>query len=164
MSDGGFRLHGRAEVERSFSFCWGIAGKGIPILRHQAMFKIRKEQLDALSKASLKSFEERMVIHLLKFFQPQCEPLGDARVRETIHYGIARAKSYGIIAERDVCKYIDLMFAFGADFDKDPNYSLAPQILMDKNTPDPTQRINKLFETALEHVRQAASARAQNET
>ncbi len=122
------------------------------------MFNIRKEQLDALAQSSLKSFEDRMVVHLNKFFQPQCKVLGDAKLRETIHYGIARAKSYAIISERDVCKYIDLMFAFGRDFDKDPNYSLAQQILMDKAIPDPTQRINMLFETALERLRQAAAA------
>ena len=122
------------------------------------MFKIRKEQLDALSQASLKGFEERMVVHLNKFFQPQCRPLGEVKVREWIHYGIQRAKSYGIISERDVCKYIDLMFAFGRDFDKDRNYSLALQILTDEEITDPTQRINKLFDTALERLRQAAAA------
>jgi hypothetical protein len=122
------------------------------------MFNIRKEQLDALSEASLKNYENRMVIHLNKFFQPQCKLLGDAKLRETIHYGIARAKSYAIISERDVCKYIDLMLAFGRDFDKDPNYSLAQQILTDKAILDPTQRINKLFETALAHLRQAMGA------
>jgi hypothetical protein len=122
------------------------------------MFKIRKEQLDALSKASLKSFEERMVTHLNKFFSPQCEALGDAKTREAIHYGVGRAKGYGIMAERDVCKYIDLMFAFGRDFDKDPSYSLAADILNDKSNQDPTQRIEKLFEIALQQVRQAAAS------
>src|SRR5712692_3621172 len=96
------------------------------------MFNIRKEQLDALSQASLKSFEDRMVIHLNKFFQPQCKVLGDSKLRETIHYGIARAKSYAIISERDVCLYIDLMFAFGRDFDKDTNNCMVHQILSDK--------------------------------
>ena len=127
------------------------------------MFNIRKEQLEALSQASLKSFEERMVTHLNKFFQPQCQALGDPKTRESIHYGIQRAKTYGIISERDVCLYIDLMFAFGRDFDKDPNYSLAAQILTDKSNSDPTQRINKLFETALEHVRDAARATPKSE-
>ena len=122
------------------------------------MFNIRKEQLDALSEASLKKYENKMVIHLNKFFQPQCLFLGDAKLREAIHYGIARAKSYAIISERDVCKYIDLMFAFGRDFDKDPNYSLALQILTDKSITDPSQRINKLFATALDRLRQAAMA------
>ncbi len=121
------------------------------------MFKIRKEQLDALSQASLKSYEERMVTHLTKFFSPQCLALGEARTREAIYYGILRAKTYGVVSERDVCIYIDLMFAFGRDFDKDPNYSSAAQILTDKTIPDPTARINRLFEIALKHVRQAAA-------
>jgi hypothetical protein len=127
------------------------------------MFKIRKEQLDALSKASLKSFEERMVKHLNTFFSPQCSALGDAKTRETIHYGIQRARAYGVTAERDVCKYIDLMFAFGRDFDKDPDYSGATEILKDESIKNPTQKINKLFETALEAVREAVKANERRE-
>jgi hypothetical protein len=34
-----------------------------------------------------------------------------------MHRGVLRAKAYGIQAERDMVKYLNLMFVFGRDFD-----------------------------------------------
>ncbi|HXL09293.1 MAG TPA: hypothetical protein VN966_03660 [Candidatus Bathyarchaeia archaeon] len=113
------------------------------------MFNIRKEQLDALSQASLKSFEERVVTHLRKFFAPQCIALGDIKVRETIHLGIERAKSYGITTERDVCKYTDLMVAFGSDFDRDPSLAWAQAILSDPELENPAEKIDALYDQGM---------------
>ena len=61
-----------------------------------------------------------MVVHLNETFPEKCEALGDAKIRETVKYGIQRSASYGITSEGDVRKYIDLMLMFGLDFDQDP--------------------------------------------
>src|SRR5687768_3870557 len=74
---------------------------------------IRPAHMSTLSEASVERFETSMVVHLNKCFPDQCRALGEPRVRETIRYGIERASVYGITAQRDVCKYIDLMFVFG---------------------------------------------------
>lgn len=105
---------------------------------------------------AVKDFEDRMVVHLGKFFPKHCEALGETKVREAVHEGIRRAGGYGIVAERDVCKYIDLMFAFDRGFDKDSRYPWAARILTDPAQKDPTAKVNRLYDTALDHVRQAA--------
>jgi hypothetical protein len=105
------------------------------------------------SQAEIKKFEERVVIHLNKFFPRQCEALGESKLRETIRYGIKRAAGYGITAARDVCKYIDVMVALGRDFDTDKKYPWAGEIL--KATSSSNARMARLIRTADTHLRHA---------
>jgi hypothetical protein len=125
------------------------------------MLVIRKSQLDALSIAHRTSFDNRMLAHLKKFFPAQYDGLGEERAIEAVHYGIARAATYGITSERDVCKYVDLMFALGRDFDTDPRFDWAQPILTDPNLPDPSARIELLYDAALTRIREAALAAKQ---
>jgi hypothetical protein len=127
-----------------------------------AMFTIRTEQLQALSASQASSFDNRMRLHLEKFFPEQCGALDEARIIEAVHYGIARASTYGLISERDVCKYVDLMFALGRDFDTDPQFDWVQPMLTDANTPDPGARIELLYDAALTRIRHAASAANQS--
>ena len=122
---------------------------------------IRNQQFDAFSTAQRISFDNRMLVHLKRFFPEQYDGLGEERVVEAVQYGIARAATYGMTAERDVCKYIDLMFALGRDFDTDPRFDWAQPILTDPDTPDATARIELLYEDALARIRAAAEAAKQ---
>jgi hypothetical protein len=122
------------------------------------MYRLDESQAEKLSEAAVIDFENRMVVHLGRHFSEQCEALGEHGVREAIRFGIARSSHYGIVNERDVCKYIDLMFAFGREFDTDEDLPWASRILKDK---DPryhggTLKIERLYETALTQVHNAA--------
>lgn len=120
------------------------------------MLKLRKEQIDELSKDAAKRFEDSMFDHLTNFFPEHCKALGENRVRETIQYGIKRGASYELVSERDVCKYTDLMFAFGRDFDQDTELQWTREILNDKSLQgQPTKRINLLYKTAKNNVAKA---------
>lgn len=110
------------------------------------MLTIRPKQLDVLSEPHLKAFEDRMVTHLKELFTNQTERLGEPKLREVIRHGINRAAVYGISIECDVCKYIDLMMVWGADFDQDQKLPWAGQILRTRN--DPSLKTSVLDETA----------------
>ncbi len=114
-------------------------------------------------QAAAKDFEDRMVVHLNKFFPEQCEALGEPGTREEIRNGIDRAARYGIETERDVCKYIDLMFAFGRDFDTNPELPWAARILNDTKYESPTAKVEDLHQTAIWHAQRAASLDAESE-
>lgn len=116
---------------------------------------IRPPQMDAFTASAVSGFEDRVCVHLNKFFPEQCEALGQADTRDAIRYGIARAAAYGIESERGVCKYIDLMFAFGRDYDVDDDLPWAAGILADETITDPKERIEKLYRTALRRIREA---------
>ncbi|MGH9378975.1 MAG: hypothetical protein ACRD1I_09250 [Terriglobia bacterium] len=114
------------------------------------MFNLRKEQLKIFETVAAKEFEERVLANLRELFPAPCSKLGAAALAEIARYGIERAKSYGIVAEPDVCKYIGIMLNLGKDFDRNPRYPWAARTLNDASLGDPSARINRLSAEALE--------------
>jgi hypothetical protein len=78
------------------------------------MFVMRNEQLRELGQAALARW---IAAHLQKFFPAECAVLGGAGLGERIRQGIAKAHAHGFEDDIHVSQYLDLMFAFGPDFD-----------------------------------------------
>jgi len=128
------------------------------------MLHVRKEQMQAFEQVALKRIEDSMVEHLRKFFPDECELLGEDGTRQTIRYGLKRAGEYGIISERDVCIYTDVMFAFGRDFDSDHQFPWAAQILNDESLKNrPSEKIDKLYEAASTNFQKAIGIKPESE-
>lgn len=109
------------------------------------MLTIRKEQLAVFREPAINDYMKRTVIHLNERFPEKCEALGEAKVQETVKYGIQRSASYGITTEGDVRRYIDLMLMFGPDFDQNPGLPWAASILNNKALMNPTTKVNRLY-------------------
>ncbi len=90
-----------------------------------------------------------MVVHLNEFFPGHCKVLGEEKMRKAIQYGIERSRTYGIISERDVCKYIDFMFVFEPNFDTE--LSWANEILIDETIENPGEKIERLYNAVPKH-------------
>jgi hypothetical protein len=118
---------------------------------------IRKEQTEVFRQHMVKNFEDRMVAHLTAAFPQKCKEMGDAKVREEIRSGIARAAGYNIEAERDVARFIDLTFLIGRDFDTSPATPWAQPILRDKSS-SADNRLRRVQLMARRHM-QAAGGR-----
>jgi hypothetical protein len=112
--------------------------------------KLRKAQLEAFSEPQLKEFEEFMVGHLRKWFPRECKALREEETRRRIRQGVTRAEEYAIVGRRDVCKFIDLMFALGPKFDDDAARPWARRILDDEDFA-PSTKVDRLVQAALEH-------------
>ncbi len=112
------------------------------------MLTIRPEQVSAFTEALLRDFENRMIRHLLRLFPSQIRSFGDLGARDTIKYGIRKAARYGIVSERDICKYVELMMEWGRDCDEDPELPWITGILNDKYPQGPAGKIECLFERA----------------
>lgn len=108
------------------------------------MFKVRREQMQAYREAALRDFEDRMVAHVERCFPQRLTALGAESVREVIRLGIERAAGHGIVTERDVCKFIDLMLVLGPTFDEEP---WAREILVEPNRGS-WRKLDELFELA----------------
>jgi hypothetical protein len=104
---------------------------------------IRDEQLDAFRAARAASFEQRLFLHLHKYFPERCAVMGGEAVRHSIRRGVARARSYGIICERDVARFLNHVYFLGPDFDTDPKYPWAQDILRDPAIP-PSSKMQRL--------------------
>jgi hypothetical protein len=112
------------------------------------LFRIRKEHLEAFSRVAVQNYEDRMIVHLRKYFPDKCSEMSEAKTREFIQYGIRRAASYGIVGQRDVCLYIDLMAEFGRDFDISPSLPWASAILSQAEE-DPSDNIDRAYAMGL---------------
>ncbi len=114
---------------------------------------IRPEQMTQLAQAAERDFQQRMGSHLREFFPEQYAGLGEAAVREAVQEAIQKARSYQILAERDICKYADVMSAFGRDFDRNAALGWASSILNDPALRDAGARVNRLADEALGRAR-----------
>ena len=113
-----------------------------------AVLTIRKEQMRALESSMLQRFEVRMAGHLKRFFRDHCHALEEAQIRSAIQHGMERAKTYGIVTERNICKYLNRMFIFGRDFDSEPQMPWAAEILTSGSVP--LKRMERFSRVALE--------------
>ena len=112
------------------------------------IWQVRPEQLQALGEASRKEFEDRMVHHAAKVFPEVCRTLGEEGVRGLVRHGTARAAMYRLTREADLCRFIELMFAFGRDFDQSTKLPWVSATLLDESIADPSLRLARVVELA----------------
>ena len=121
------------------------------------MIAVRDAQIKEMAAGRRASFIDRMVVHLRTHFPKHSEKVDEPTARRVIEYGITQAAAYGIETERDVCKFITLMWAFGHNFDRNPALPWAAEILGNQIYLTGTERIEALYAAAKTRVRQAVS-------
>lgn len=141
-------LPGKGDTDPNVSFIW----------------QIREEQYQAFAQEAQRSQETRLMAHLGRYFPEQCRALGEEETRRLVQHGLQRAATYQIMAEDDVCKYLNLMFGLGRDFDHDPRLAWARSVLEDNQIPNATEKINRVYATAMGMVRQALDTAAKAES
>jgi hypothetical protein len=107
------------------------------------MLRIRKAQMDALSKYMLKQFEDRMIVHLRSTFPEQTQNVPEPVLRATIRTGIDSAATYDVTDEADVQRYLGCVVLYGPDFDTNPKTGWAGQILCNKDLSG-TEKMNQI--------------------
>ncbi len=110
------------------------------------MLIIRKDQEELFAKREEDRFVSSMLTHLQEFFPEESASAGESGLRKLIDSGIQRSAAYSILAERDVCQYIDLMCVLGAGFDTDESLPWAQEILTREGYP--SQKVQELIEAA----------------
>lgn len=95
------------------------------------MLRIRDAQLKPFEDQSWVRFHHQMLGYVHETFPEAFEELTPQEVLEVIQYGIQVAKAYDFHTESGIQCIIHLMFAFGAEFDLDPEFPWAQEILLD---------------------------------
>ncbi len=90
---------------------------------------IRKGQMDSLGAQMRKSFEDRMVKHVRRFYPGKAKALGEEKLRVTIREGMAKADRYHVLRERDVARFIQLKYALELEYDEQPEMAWCKEIL-----------------------------------
>lgn len=119
------------------------------------MLTLRPPQIQALADSRRVDFEARMHAHLCRCFPATTRTMSDGDIREQIRVGVDRALAHGIVSERGVCKYLNLRFVFGRDFDRDPRLPWAREILDGARVHRGLSTIDLLYQEALRHEAQA---------
>jgi len=117
------------------------------------MLVIRDKQKRAFRAHLSKRFENKMIVHIEKFYPDHYAALSQENTRELIKYGIESAAHYDIVSERDVCKFIDLMIVFGPDFDKNPDSKWASDILTDATHTHPGVKVDALYDAGMVEIK-----------
>jgi len=115
-----------------------------------SMLVINRQQQTPLFDYELQKFIARMKVHIAEHFPEHSKALDDPQQTELIQYGIDNAGKYNIVTERDVCIYIDLMFALSPDFDVNEKFSWAEPILNDESLSNAGQKVDALYNLAIE--------------
>ncbi len=93
------------------------------------MLIIKKEQVKMFEDAAKQAFEDRMVMHLNRYFPEQCAKIGEKGVRDSISEAVKRTQELGLYMEYDIERYLNHMYALGFDFEK--RYSYVQEIFSD---------------------------------
>jgi len=116
------------------------------------MLVVRNAQFQALRKDLLRGLEERLMEHARRYFPEVCSSL-DQELPLAIEHSLDRARAYGFDGEREICKYLNLQFRFGREFDRDPACSWAHGLLA-SSLPSPA-KMDRLYALALEREPEA---------
>jgi hypothetical protein len=93
------------------------------------MLLIRAPQLQALAAVREAGFRLRLAAHVRERFTAESTALGAAGGDEAIQRALDKGASHGFVTERDLCRFVDLAFLFGHDFDTDPALPWASALL-----------------------------------
>lgn len=114
--------------------------------------RMSSQQMDAFKAVRIEQFIDSVVPHLRECFPEACDELGEQDTRALVRYGTDLAESYGIDREVCVCEFIDLMFVFGVEFDRDPELPWASEILQDETIQEQGALLDHLWQAGLESI------------
>lgn len=123
---------------------------------NQAMLVIREEQLAVLRRALYDRFVFESCEHVRRYFPNRCQALGDAGTLEAVREGLRRGRSYGFESQFDLLRFLNLLFEFGTDFERnDANAWARPHLESNRS---PAFRMDVLMEEAYRRLNPAQEA------
>src|SRR5262245_55903238 len=116
--------------------------------------KIRNKQIQSFDEVRMPDFVDEMVGHLKAFTPLHSQSLGEDGVRHLIAVSIARAKRHEFTHRAAVRFYLETVILLGIDFDTDPQYPWAGEILRahEVDQLERAQRVHAWLIPFLEHV------------
>lgn len=114
---------------------------------------VSQQQFGALEARLRNDYIVRVERHVRQFFPKHAAALNTEQLHALVEYGIERGAARGIVAERDVCKLVDLMVAFGPQFETDKQQPWAARVLSAAKGKTPTQLVNELYDAGLDSLK-----------
>ena len=93
------------------------------------MFRVRAAHDEAFRQDALRRFVERVLAHLRQDLAKQTAGCADDALRARVGSCIERAKTYGLLTQREVVCFVDATYLLGEDFDTAAETEWAAEIL-----------------------------------
>lgn len=93
------------------------------------MLTIRQSQIDILGGIRRKMWEERMVGIVAHDYPNRYQDMGEPKVRELVQFAVKRGGEFGIDTETSLAVLIELMVAFGREFELSPSRAWARRMM-----------------------------------
>jgi len=108
------------------------------------MLVIRKEHMEALSKAQEERFIVEMMAHLRTDFPDETSDMGDAALRQYVEDTLDVAKKYGLSSRQDLYRFVNLTMLYGIEFENTDDKHWMHEYLTDPAISDPGKRLERL--------------------
>jgi glucose-6-phosphate 1-dehydrogenase len=107
------------------------------------MLVIRDEQIEAFDESMLRSFKNRMLLHLRTACPEESLNMSDEELRTLIQGGIDKAESYQIFEDNDMRRFLEYMLILSPDFDQDSSFPEIQEILNHEEM-DGTEKMDEI--------------------
>lgn len=110
---------------------------------------IRAAQVKVFEDAAFDDFVAELCRHSKEYSPDLIGTLTDEQLDAAVRKGIDRAKVYGFTNRGPIRFFIEMMIAFGAGFDSDPQYPWAEEILAKHEETEQMALSEELFQAAI---------------
>jgi len=121
------------------------------------MLTLDDEQTAALEAWAEQRFRRRLAAHFSQAWPAAAQKVGE-RLGEFIELGIGRARKYGLIQGRDIARYLNLCFVWGAGFEERAGFEWA-RALLDDVRRDGQAKARQLMLGSREQLQRAGNAK-----
>lgn len=111
------------------------------------MLELRSDQMQVFVDYVRTSFVVRMVKYIRENHHEVVAAEPEGELRAFVERQIANAENYGVTAEAQVAKFIEMAMAYGEDFHNSGAYPEAERILLEEV--DDLTKVEMLFASAL---------------
>lgn len=110
-----------------------------------SVLTIRSSQLDALGVGRQRTWADQMVSYISHDFPNRFQEMGEPGARKLIAAALQRGGEVGIESESGVAVLIDLMIAFGEQFERSPDGAWARRMMANREA-HPDLRVHLMRE------------------
>ena len=118
----------------------------------KVLLRLKRLDPDHATERARSDFPAGMIGLFREIHPWKSEMLGAEGLKKLIAAGSESALRHGINGDRGRMVYLLHMFIIGSGFDKDPQFPWAEAILTDPAIPDETERVNRLYQAAMNHL------------
>jgi len=115
------------------------------------MLTIRKAQLEVFADVQRGALGERILAFISEKYAQEAAAFSESELRGLIAIALKRSREHGFGAYADILRWVNVMFTLGCNFDEDPDFPWAKEILADK-TLRPASKVDMIVGCTLDHL------------